>query len=473
MRLHRILLIPALFACAQARADVVISNDPTSNMTCSDGVCQATSANAVLNAGDLAGLLASGDVTVTTGTLSYRIIVDAPLSWTSASTLSLTALEYLLIKQPIVVAGRGGLTTDIWPLFPAAGAHVEFTDKKSALTIAGDRYRLATSFNAFRRLAFTSQFVALAKSVKAPKTAFSSSPITDFGSHGGALEGLGNTISRLSIDDETSNDNVGLVGTLESDALVRDIRLSRVSVRAVGAEKVVGTVVGESFGHVRGSYATGTVSASGTASYVGGLVGRSESPGIIDYSLADVAVTVDGTAFVEGGMAGLSTMAISESYATGAVQGADDTIMGGLVGFTGAFNNVSECFATGSVTGGDAATVGGLVGAGDTDGKVGSAIFDSYSTGAVSGGPHAIMGGVIGVDSPKTRNEDGYWDLDLSDVTDPSRGAGNIANDKGLTGLTTAQLQAHRPKGFSKRYWRASPGTNDGFPYLVNVQPPK
>jgi hypothetical protein len=41
-----------------ARADVVISNDPTQNMTCSGGVCSPTAASAVLSVTDLANMLA-------------------------------------------------------------------------------------------------------------------------------------------------------------------------------------------------------------------------------------------------------------------------------------------------------------------------------------------------------------------------------------------------------------------------------
>jgi hypothetical protein len=42
-----------LGAATAARADVTISSDPTQDMSCSDGVCQPTASDAVLNVGDL------------------------------------------------------------------------------------------------------------------------------------------------------------------------------------------------------------------------------------------------------------------------------------------------------------------------------------------------------------------------------------------------------------------------------------
>src|ERR1700722_10279545 len=49
-----------------AKADVLISSAPTSNMSCSAGVCVPTASDAVLNATDLENLLAAGNIKVTT-----------------------------------------------------------------------------------------------------------------------------------------------------------------------------------------------------------------------------------------------------------------------------------------------------------------------------------------------------------------------------------------------------------------------
>jgi hypothetical protein len=51
-------------------------------------------------------------------------------------------------------------------------------------------------------------------------------------------------------------------------------------------------------------------------------------------------------------------------------------------------------------------------------------------------------------------------------------GAGNIANDPGITGQTTAQLQAGLPAGFDPSIWAEDPGINNGLPYLI-ANPPQ
>ena len=72
----------------------------------------------------------------------------------------------------------------------------------------------------------------------------------------------------------------------------------------------------------------------------------------------------------------------------------------------------------------------------------------SYSTGSVSNTSPGYYGGVVGFDqtAPGTFSA-AYWDLTTS-VSDPSHGAGNLANDPGIEGLTSSQLQSGLPSGF-------------------------
>ncbi len=67
---------------------------------------------------------------------------------------------------------------------------------------------------------------------------------------------------------------------------------------------------------------------------------------------------------------------------------------------------------------------------------------------------------------------DAYWDLDSSGISDPSRGAGNVANYPGIAGLTTAQLQSALPAGFDPAVWARSASLNNGYPYLI-ANPPQ
>ena len=67
---------------------------------------------------------------------------------------------------------------------------------------------------------------------------------------------------------------------------------------------------------------------------------------------------------------------------------------------------------------------------------------------------------------------DVYWDTTTSGITNLGEGAGNIANDPGITGETTAQLQAGLPPGFDPSIWAEDPSINGGLPYLI-ANPPQ
>src|SRR5436190_4131061 len=109
MRKFAMAIVGAAVACSAARADITISNKPTENMTCSGGVCTATAKKAVLNASDLANMLASGDATVKSG-IAKSIRVDQLLSWETTSRLTLDAKQSITVNKPITVAGNGALT---------------------------------------------------------------------------------------------------------------------------------------------------------------------------------------------------------------------------------------------------------------------------------------------------------------------------------------------------------------------------
>jgi len=101
-------------------------------------------------------------------------------------------------------------------------------------------------------------------------------------------------------------------------------------------------------------------------------------------------------------------------------------------------------------------------------------ISTSYSIGKVTGGAGSDVGGLIGDDvAPAGSPDDTDWDTDTSGITNPSQGAGNIANDRGITGLTTAQFQSGLPAGFEPSIWGEKSNIDDGFPYLLANLPPR
>ncbi len=201
----------------------------------------------------------------------------------------------------------------------------------------------------------------------------------------GSLNGLGHTIDALHINLPPSSysnlalasDQAGLFGDIGSAGSVQSVGLTNISVTG---RDFAGALAGQSAGAVSNSYATGTVQGR---SFVGGLVAHNNG-GSVTGSHSSAAVTASGGSV--GGLVGYNQGAFSSNYATGAVQGADQRI-GGLVGFTD--QSISNSYASGSVTGvGAGSYVGGLVGRAEGD------VSNSYATGAVQG--LSYVGGLLG-----------------------------------------------------------------------------
>jgi hypothetical protein len=558
----RILVIgvPLALFGQQAQAAVTISSSATSNMTCSGGVCAPTATNAVLNVNDLENLLASGNVEVTTtgsGVKAKDIVAKAALSWSNSSTLGLDAYRSITVNQPVSITGLAGLALDTndgakhGTLSFGKKGNVTFASLSSSLTINGASYTLV---NSIKTLASAiagnpSGDYALATGYNASQDGtYTSSPIpTTFT---GNLEGLGNAIQNLTINDPTESTTVGFFTTIGAGGLVANLGLGNLSLTANqgtghhsatlggfaaynygtlfgGFEsgviktgkytysggiaaynlgtvesmrsasnlsgkiaEVSGGLVGLNLGIISLSYATGTLRMSGGSA--GGLAGENGG------SIADSHATgnVDGTGFI-GGLVGENDGPVTNCFASGAISGGG--AVGGLVGDNFVDSGpISNSYATGSVTGGDSSHIGGFVGYNDTNGPIlnsystGAAVAGSnsyvggfagyndgtiqyaYSTGAPSGGTGAYVGGFVGYDAAAAGGlTDAYWDTDTSGIANLSQGAGNTANDPGITGLTTAQLQSGLPQGFDRAIWGENPNINDGLPYLLANPPPK
>jgi len=100
-----------------------------------------------------------------------------------------------------------------------------------------------------------------------------------------------------------------------------------------------------------------------------------------------------------------------------------------------------------------------------------SATGVSYSTGAVSGGSGSSIGGAIGFDQQSEEILYVDWDMTTSGIDNSSQGAGNIANDPEVSGLTTAQLQSGLPPEFKNFGWAENAKINSGLPYLISNPP--
>jgi hypothetical protein len=499
MRLTKVLAGAAVVigAASIAHASVEISSAPTSGISCSAGVCTPTAKKAVLNATDLANMLAASDVKITTGSGAVTITVSASFSWTSASRLTLDASQNVAFRAPVSVAGPGAVTivtndggSGGQLVFFETGK-LDFWDLSSSLTINGDSYTLVNDIATLAKgiaSAPTGTF-ALAKDYDAQSDGkYRSSPITT--PIQGTIDGLGHTISDLTIVKRSCDVyGVGLFSYVEEGGTVRDLHLDNVAVTARKPD-YAGGIAGENSGMIANVWVSGTV---GTVSgkyeghcrtgYAGGVAGSSSSSGMIVNAHSSANVTIDASQYVGGYAGGLAGGAynVDLSSATGTVNGAGAVSAGGLLG---GGSGVTRSFATGAVTAGAAnAGAGGLVGGGgiisnsyatgSANGSCagGFAGYDwdegnndnSYSTGSVSGG--SSSGGFFGCASGS--GTDDYWDTETSGTT-AGCGSGNCV---GVTGLSDAQLKSALPAGFDKTIWARNKNINNGYPYLIDNPP--
>ncbi|MBV9063002.1 MAG: hypothetical protein JOY77_08760, partial [Alphaproteobacteria bacterium] len=462
---------------SRPHGEIVISNDPTQNMTCSAGVCSPTNFHAVLNVTDLENLLAASDLTVSTQFLvghRYKdvrnIRIAAPLSWSTVSKLSLggTYGAYVKIDAPVSVLGGGGLVISGGAAF-VEGIAVTFSSTNSVFSIGGHAYTLAADFPTLASgiTANPSGYFALAGDYDAANDQFSKAPIESFS---GVFLGLGHTISDLTIQKGRKLCQ-GMIAA--NQGYISYFSLSNLTVLLDRSSQHVGGVTGCNGGSISHVAVSGQISGSGQAD-AGGVAGINDAASI---ALTRSSATVRGGQ--AGGIAGQNDWYIYDSFASGSVNGVIDS--GGLVG-----NNsydIESSYATGSVsgsknnTGGFAGSnrgsitnsyaMGSVNGAGGAAGgfvgyNVGSVEY-AYSIGAVTGSKK-YTGGFAGYDANEAIDT-AYWDVDTSGFSNRGDGAGFPKYDPGITGLTSNKLQSGLLTGFDKRYWRQNSAINGGYPF--------
>ena len=239
----------------------------------------------------------------------------------------------------------------------------------------------------------------------------------------GSFDGDGFSISDLVIEyDGLDRGDIALFASTDTGALIENL-------------SVAGSV---------------TVTNSGVFCCAG-LVGVING-GTIQNCVSHVDVTSDGDAV--GGLVGDNRDTVTESYATGSVEG--DSDVGGLVGQNR--DTLTNSYATGSVEG--SSNVGGLVGL-----NTGNTLTESYATGSVEG--DSDVGGLVG--NSFGEEIDSYWDTEAT---------GQSTSDGG-TGLTTAEMQGSEAEtnmdGFDfADVWDSvlesdDDTSEDGYPILLAV----
>jgi hypothetical protein len=462
-RLHLLLSASALLLAAMsaAHADVVISTDPTSNMSCSGGVCAPTASDAVLNVSDLESYLASGSLEVTTngsGVQANNIDVTAPFSWSAANTLTLDAYQSITVTGAVTDSGAGGVALDTndggsgGALSFLSGGALTITNLKDALTINGLRYTLAGKLKDLAKdIAINPNHAfALANDVDTSgRGIYRAPPIPVF--FGGSFNGLGHVISNLVIADQADL-SVGFFAGIAAGAEVSSIGLVKIHIDAgQDGGDAVGALAGTSYGTITNAWSDGEI--RGGQADAGGLLG--DNLDVVENSWSSVRVQ----GYLAGGLVGYNYSYIESSFAEGTVSGSGSasSSVGGLVGYSQ--SGIENSYATGRVIGGGYA-IGGLAG-------VGALIRRAYSVGHVQKGG-TYVGGFLG-NGTGSLDKFCYWDIS----TNKGLGAVGHGSDYHMTGLTTAKFQAHLPKGFDPTIWAENPSINNGFPYLIANPPPQ
>jgi len=340
----------------------------------------AASINTALASGNVS-LATTNTGTSGTGTAnasgSGDIIIASALSWSADTSLSLSAYHSVLVNANItangnnaglsVVTNNGGSGGN---LLTGTGASVTLSGSAPSLSINGQAYTLINSAAAIQSLG-TSGYYALAGDVSLAALG-NVTPIgynsgstnnTSPNQFTGTLEGLGHTISGLTISYSNSAYNLGLFSKIGSGGAVRNLALSGTA--NMGTGRYYGLLAGASSGTILNVAASGTVTAGNNAQYIAGLIGDATAGTVTSSSFGGTVTTGTGT-FAVGGLLGQmldATLTSSHSTAN-VIVGANSTTIGGLIGLD--YNSVTSSYATGNISvssgGGNVQKVGGLIG---------------------------------------------------------------------------------------------------------------
>nr|OZC19779.1 heme/hemopexin-binding protein precursor [Sporomusa silvacetica DSM 10669] len=434
------------------------------------------------------------------------INVNDAVSW-NKNKLTLTATNDVNINAVMTATGTASLA-----LKPGSGtvncalSSSGFTGKVNfsgtgSLSIGTDTYAVITSRSALQSMSSTGHYV-LGSDIDISGANFT--PVSSFS---GVFDGLGNTITGLTVNSTNSG---GMFSTLTGT--VRNLGLVNVDINCVGMN--VGALAAfNNSGSILNCYSSGQVTntySSGNAT--GGLVGRNYGSSSItnSYSTCDVSLNniSNENQNAVGGLVGLNYGTIEYCYTTGGQVSANGKVLnyvGGLVGLNDN-GSINYCYSIDSVTAepsGDYLYVilGGLVGYNYNGGSgSGGTITNSYSMGAVNStatGDYVYIGGLVGQNYGSSistcystgkvsgsrvaglvgMNIDGaitncYWDSETSTTT---KGVWEGGSATGLSDSNMKLQASYTPSGTSAgqwdftNVWAVDSAHNNGYPYLQAV----
>jgi len=351
-------------AAATTISTALATSDVTEQTTATGASEGGTSSGATVSSGP-------GDITLDSGaTISWssshaltlnaynNLTLTGAISLSGSGSLNLSAGQALAINAPITVSGAGAVNL---AYNAAAAANFTFNDganvvfssptQSGALSINGQTYTLIYTSTALQNMTPGGDY-ALAASIDLTGSTWTPIGATAGGAivgdgFTGVFDGLGNTISNLTLTSTKSN--VGLFGDVGASGAVTNVTLANANVTG-GTD--TGALAGESSGILSGDAVSSGMVAG--ANDVGGLVGY--NTGTID----DITLrgSVQGANYV-GALTGYNTGSISlvQGYDT-SIHGTND--VGGLIGYSSGGDLITDTTYAEAVSG--ASYVGGVVG---------------------------------------------------------------------------------------------------------------
>jgi len=337
-------------------------------------------------------LAGGADVTIqtaSTGSEEGNIYLNDAIFWSTGKTLTLEAHKNIYINTPITASHANGKLAlyygqaavesgNVADYYLASGIKINLQEGNNFETKLGNDgdVLMHTVVNTLANLqaikdADLSGSFALGADIDASATSTWNTGEgfvqigTSSGSFGGSFNGLGHTISDLTIN-RPSESSVGLFGEIGDGGGIRDVHL-------VDADIAGGDYIGGLVGYIQDGYVKySSISGEITGNYrVGGLIGDQRTS-ILSYSSSSADVL--GKEQI-GGLVGYgSASTIQTSYATGTVMGICDPAgicmsIGGLVGKMSNNSMISRSYFGQQSEGGvyvrvqgRAQNIGGLVG---------------------------------------------------------------------------------------------------------------
>ncbi len=388
--------------------------DPTDFVVSAGGGAQTTSG---IGATTLASNLQSGNVTLLTaseGTEAGDIRIEAPVSWSASTTLTLSAIADVEINANLTATGNAaGLTISAGSgrYTLADGVSISLPGSSPSLSINGRSFVVINTLDELQGMGLNNTTRALSYALGASIDASATAGWNDgagfapvgnnSGAFSGDFEGLGHSITGLHIN-RPDEGFVGLFGQ------VRNTTVSHLTLDggSVTGGSYVGAVVGYGYGYSNGNYLGGLRQVSSNLAvdstltdstvYVGGMAGLWQYAAGFDGLQASGTVNSASLYGAVGGLVGrvdYATNGFRNSQASGDVavrrvfNGGSGAEVGGAFG--AAYNlTIDGVLATGNVAGGT--YTGGLVG------QLGSATLSNVTASGLVAGDSSYAGGLVG-----------------------------------------------------------------------------